>query len=401
MFDRTAGALGRASLITAILGLAACGGGAPGGGGQRQPSPSGASPTAVSLPTSSPTAATAASAAASREPTATGPVNGCAVAALDRCEYGSAPRPVTEKLASIPGPTGDRKLPVRVHIPGGAGPFPVVLYSHGGGFDDAGFAFGQAWAEAIAPFGYIVGTIGHATLTPDEGLAMCTAASVPKAECVPGDEDSGLVGYIKMRDVLSVIDALPALARAADGLADSSRLGVIGWSAGSRAAVSTRGAAFRPSAGSPVFSASDARIGALAAFSPTGPGFGGFFDNGASASWTSLQGPTFMSTGDIDVKPNSPTLTGPIRRMAYEKQPADGARRLLYSTLPLGVGGHGTFNLGDLGSRDERLARFSKALRSAVRAFLDANLKGSAVARVWLASDNARILAGQADWVSK
>lgn len=43
------------------------------------------------------------------------------------------PAPVNEVLAQVvPGPAGD--IPVRVYVPGGAAPFPVVAFFHGGGF---------------------------------------------------------------------------------------------------------------------------------------------------------------------------------------------------------------------------------------------------------------------------
>lgn len=39
---------------------------------------------------------------------------------------------VTSKDTEIPGPAG--QLPVRVYTPDGAGPFPVIVYYHGGGW---------------------------------------------------------------------------------------------------------------------------------------------------------------------------------------------------------------------------------------------------------------------------
>jgi hypothetical protein len=135
--------------------------------------------------------------------------------------------------------------------------------------------------------------------------------------------------------------------------------------------------------------------------SPTGPGFGGFYENSAETSWDDMRGPFYMATGQNDVKPLKPTLNGPVRRRPFETQPADGQRRLLYSNLAVGVGGHGTYNLEDEGSPDGRLARLSRAIGSVARAFLDASLRGDAAADAWLASANARVLAGEADWVTR
>lgn len=102
-------------------------------------------------------------------------------------------------------------------------------------------------------------------------------------------------------------------------------------------------------------------------------------------------------TGDNDVKPSKPDLTGADRRIAYERQPADGSRYLLYSKLPPGVGGHPTYDLEDLASADPRVVRLSRAIQSTARAFLDATLNGDAAAKAWLESDHAAVLAGDAE----
>ena len=67
----------------------------------------------------------------------------------------------------------------------------------------------------------------------------------------------------------------------------------------------------------------------------------------------------------------------------------------------VGVGGYDAFNLADAASSDQRLSRLSRALRSSVLAFLDANIKSDATAKDWLATSNAKVLAGEADWESR
>lgn len=103
-----------------------------------------------------------------------------------------------------------------------------------------------------------------------------------------------------------------------------------------------------------------------------------------------------------DVKENKPALTGENRRMPFSAQPADGSRYLLYSNLPVGTGGHDTYDLADLGASDARLERLSRALRSVVLAFLDAHVRGDARAKAWLAADAAHTLAAvepaDAEW---
>ena len=48
-------------------------------------------------------------------------------------EMGGAPEPVASIVnRTIPGPLGD--IPVRIYTPEGSGPFPIVVYFHGGGW---------------------------------------------------------------------------------------------------------------------------------------------------------------------------------------------------------------------------------------------------------------------------
>ena len=82
-------------------------------------------------------------------------------------------------------------------------------------------------------------------------------------------------------------------------------------------------------------------------------------------------------------------------------RPGDGKHWLLYSNLPIGVGGHGTFNLRKP-ELARRACRATVALDCVVRAcFLDAYLRDDADAKAWLASGNAEVLAGEADWVGR
>lgn len=224
------------------------------------------------------------------------------------------------------------------------------------------------------------------------------------AECVPGEEDAnGLVALVKTLDVTAVLDALPMLSAGSVQMGgpaiDLDRVAVAGWSAGALARPITMGAVFLPSASAPPFSLPHPLPVAALGLSPIGPGYGGFFDDGTDSTWDDVRGPFFVGTGDNDLKTTKPDLTGANRRIAFDKQPADGTRWMLYSHLPGGVGAHGTYNLEMLGDPDERIDRLSRALRSSALAFLDANVKGDAAAQAWLDSDNAKVLAGDAEWV--
>ena len=106
--------------------------------------------------------------------------------------------------------------------------------------------------------------------------------------------------------------------------------------------------------------------------------------------------PLLVATGDNDWKESNPDLYPEIRAQTYENLPDfDGQHRFLYSLLPIGTGGHGTYNLGDASSTDPQLLRLSLALSSSVRAFLDMHLLGSSDALEYINSENPLILSGR------
>lgn len=332
----------------------------------------------------------------------------CTDADLRQCDYPERALAVTERAGiEVKDEKTGRTLRLLARIPAGPGPFPVVLWSHGGGFDDRGDRLGRTWGEAFASQGFVVLHVAHTMLTAEAGRAVCSLASIPDGECtvdVPG-EDGPIVTVVKALDLVAVLDRLAALSResvARGGPAlDLARVASAGWSAGSRSSMLLLGAKVKTSASGPLFSASDERVRAVVALSTAGPGFGGFFDEPTASSWSTMRGPLLIGTGANDVQPDKPEQDGPGRRVAFDAQPADGTRHLLYSNLPPGVGGHATYNLDDRSSKDERLARLSRALRASALAFLDAYVNGDAHAEAWLATGNAKVLAGDVDWAKR
>lgn len=334
---------------------------------------------------------------------------GAGGSACGDCAYPSKGFDVTVRQGfSADDPVTGRSLPLLARVPSAPGPLPVVVWSHGGGFLDGGEQQSQAWGTTLARHGYVVVHVAHVPVTPDAGLALCGLASIAPADCVvtTDDEDAtGIVALTKTRDVIAVLDELPALSAAseADGgpALDLARVAVAGWSAGARAPMVTMGATFEPLPGQPIFGMPDARVVAALAWSPAGPGFGGFYDAGADTSWSGTRGPILFGTGDNDVKPTKPGLNGAVRRQAFDLQPADGQRWLLYSNLPAGVGQHPTYDLEDFASTDERVLSLTAALDATARAFLDAAVLDDPAAQAWLASDAPRLLAGDAEWSNR
>ncbi len=339
-----------------------------------------------------------------------GLVGGCAEDDLPACDY--PPAGLSYKTIDGPSLTDEvtgRVLPVRLRIPISttSTSSPVVVWSHGGALSDTGHLMSDAWGDVLASHGYVVIHVGHALLDGETGPAVCGLASIPTADCLTGADDgeNSLLVIVRSYDLRAVLRKLPALSTASvDGggpALDLDRVAVAGWSGGSRGPILLMGAKVNTVGGAPRFDNPDPLPRAAVALSPTGPGFGGFYDTGTETSWDTLRGPTLLVTGANDVKDKSPGLTGPVRRTPFDKQPADGARWLLYSNLPVGVGGHGSYNLGDIASNDTRLVRLSRAVRSSVLAFLDAKVRGNAAAALWLSSDAARVLAGDAEWLQR
>lgn len=334
----------------------------------------------------------------------------CSATDLDACDYPTPELASSEREGiSITDTDTGRELPLLIRVPERQGPLPLVVWSHGGGFNDNGHRQAKEWGEALVSHGYAVVHIAHVTPTVESAPAICALGSVPPADCMAGavgdEDDNGFIALVKTLDVIAVLDRLEQLSKAsvdAGGPAiDLDKVAVAGWSAGARAPIVTHGAKFKPLSTSAPISLIHNLPRAAVALSPMGPGYAGFFDDPEANTWESMRGPIFMATGNNDIKPSKPDVSGADRRIAFERQPSDGERWLLYSNLPEDVGGHPTYNLEDYASNDVRLKNFSRALASSVRAFLDAKLLDSAEGRAWLSSGNAQTLAGEADWVNK
>ena len=59
--------------------------------------------------------------------------------AVARSAQAAAPSSATEEVArvenrTLPGPDGAPEIPVRIYTPEGSGPFPCLVFYHGGGF---------------------------------------------------------------------------------------------------------------------------------------------------------------------------------------------------------------------------------------------------------------------------
>lgn len=305
---------------------------------------------------------------------------------------------------SVTDVANGRTNPITIRYPIGAtGPRPVILWSHGGGLGDGGDLLSREWGDGFAEAGWVVIHVAHTNVTGAQVRSMCRFAHVPDPECTAGALQAEVLA--RPRDLIAILDDLPRLAtvvhdRTGVDLAPE-RVIVAGWSAGSQGPLVLAGAMRAITPTLTHFQMPDPRPMAVIAISPQGPGFSGFFENGADTSWSQITRPVLVMTGDNDIKEVNPDLLGTIRRRAWDNLPGgNGDQHLLYSHIPAGIGEHGTYNLGDQGSDDPALVRLSAALLSTARAFVDA-VDGSTTAADYLGTQLPRRLAGDAEWSTK
>lgn len=199
----------------------------------------------------------------------------------------------------------DRPVPVRIRLPEGQEPAPVIIFSHGlGGSLDGGTAWAEHWRTA----GFAVVNVQH-----------------------PGSDRSalrrGLLGAMsgtqlqaRARDIIFVIDSLErkAGAKARDGECDLSRLDMarIGMSGHSFGAHTTQALAGQSFPGADL---SDPRIDAAVALSPAPP-LGGSIES----AFANVRIPFFSITGTEDKVAFLPQTTPELRTQVFGAMPAGG-----------------------------------------------------------------------------
>jgi hypothetical protein len=94
----------------------------------------------------------------------------------------------------------------------------LVVWSHGGGFNQAGHKQAAEWGTTLAKHGYAVLHVAHVPPTLESAAALCELGSVPPADCTvdaaSDEDDNGLIALVKTLDVIAVLDRLPQLSEA-------------------------------------------------------------------------------------------------------------------------------------------------------------------------------------------
>lgn len=267
----------------------------------------------------------------------------------------------------------DRQVLVKIYFPSeAAGPFPVILFSHGlGGTRETYEYLGRQWAA----HGYVSIHLQHPGSDDSAWRGQARPMqSMREAITLKNVQD-------RVADVKYVLDRLEALDREharLKGKLDRSRIGMSGHSFGAQTTLMLSGQKLggsgpignRLSAG-----LSDERIKAAIPMSAGLPSLRADLDG----MFSPVRLPIFYMTGTLDDSPLSDTSAAE-RRLAFDHTRGTGSTYL----LTLNGGDHMVFS--GRGSVAERPTdeTFQKLIRVGATAFWDAHLKNDPTARKWL-----------------
>ncbi len=209
----------------------------------------------------------------------------------------------------------NRDVPVRVRMPAGAGPVPLVLFSHGlGGDTNGGTLWGQAWASR----GLAVIHIQH----PGSDIAIYrdapTPADVPARVRAAATPEQLLARVADARFVLNEVARRPREGACDLSRIDPDRIGFAGHSMGAWTAQAIAGQRW---GGGVTFA--DRRIRAAIAFSPSAP-----FVGDPDAAFGKIGIPFLSITGTED----GASLLAPLA----ERAAAEAQRTAPYRAMPPG-----------------------------------------------------------------
>lgn len=261
-----------------------------------------------------------------------------------------------------------RDIPIRVYLPAGGGPAPVVIFSHGLGGSREGSAFlGQHWAAR----GYAAVYIQH----PGSDTAVWRDQPMGKRMAAMRDA-AGLQNFmLRVKDVPAVLDQLARWNAAAgnplSGRLDMARVGMSGHSFG---AVTTQAVSGQGLARG-LMSFTDPRIKAAIAFSPSAPRAGvdpAKAFGGVKIPWMLMTGTKDVSPiGDIDVE---------SRLSVFPALPPGGKYEIVLFDAE-----HSVFTERALpGDKQKRNPNHHRVILALSTAFWDAWLRDDPVARMWL-----------------
>lgn len=273
-------------------------------------------------------------------------------------------------------PQSSRRLPVRIAWPAEGGPFPVVVFSHGGGSSKDMY---DRMADHWASEGYVVILPTHMD-SATTGFDMKAASAKQMLDVIES----------RRRDLSFIVDSLGTLQEKVPGLAgriDTDRIVAAGHSLGGATALTVSGLVIQDPKTGERYGYLDDRFDALLLI--TEPGHSPVMPEDP---WRAVPIPVFVATGSKDY---SGQWQGPPKNRLYTFAPG--------LTLPLGIPHHYLFvenmdhYIGGLICRTDKGPPDPEALRivnGASTAFLDAYTKNDRRALEFLESAKITTITG-------
>ena len=274
-----------------------------------------------------------------------------------------------------------RKVPVKTYFPkSGAGPFPVIIFSHGLGGTREGYEYlGRHWAS----HGYVsvhVQHIGSDSAVWSEGRLDQLMRNMEKAAASMENITN------RPLDVSFAINQMEKLNREDSALKDRldlSRVGVAGHSFGAFTTMAIAGEVFVAPGGRQI-TFTDPRVKAAIPMSTpvnrSWPGLNTGFEH--------INIPCLHMTGTRDASPIGRTLPED-RRVPYDL--SKGADKFL---VTFQGGDHMIFSGRGRMRGDEKDELFQKYIRESSTAFWDGYLKGDRAAKKWLVDGGFKAVLG-------
>jgi len=278
-----------------------------------------------------------------------------------------------------------RKIPIRVYLPAGEAPTPVVLFSHGLGGSREGCPYlGKHWSAR----GYVAVFVQH----PGSDTSVWKPVPLAKRMAAMRAAANAKNFLLRARDIPAVLDQLELWNKLdgheLKGRLDMKRIGMSGHSFG---AVTTQAVSGQRTArGRTPFT--DARIKAALAFSPSSPRRGS-----AKQAFRSVAIPWMLMTGTKDLAViGSADLRS--RLAVFPALPPDGKYELVLHNAE-----HSAFSDRALpGDKEKRNPNHHRVILALSTAFWDAHLRKLPAARAWLDGDGPRsVLEKQDRWQRK
>ena len=261
----------------------------------------------------------------------------------------------------------DRAVPVKMYFPkAGAGPFPVIIFSHGLGGSREGYEYlGRHWAS----FGYVSVHVQHkgsdTAVWKGQGRPMEAMRQAVK------EPRNSLDRVLDVRFAIDQVEKLNRDRGPLQGRLDLARIGMAGHSFGAWTTLAAVGETFvGPSGREQTFA--DPRIKAAIAMSASVPRDKTRLDQ----EFGHIKTPCLHMTGTLDDSPVG-TTKAKDRRLPFDHITAADQYLVIFAG-----GDHMIFSgRGRLAKRD---TRFQDLIRPATTAFWDAYLKDAKPAKAFL-----------------